>query len=200
MSFCIYVAIRPKFPLAYNFCNSVKEYNTRLSGEHYGHIQWIWKIFQYKDDEIFESCGLTAAVFLRFLVLGLKMSLIGIFNSIYLIPVNLSGCEVEEDKCHELKDDVEHIGLGYVSQGSSKLLATVVATYVLFLSVMYLIYKEFEWFTGARHRFLSMPRVDNYSIYVKHIPMEYRGGKISQSLSIIIYLADDLQSHFLLPT
>ena len=182
-SFGIYVLVRPWFPLAFNFCNSTREYNTKLAREHYGHIAWVWKIFQYSDEEIFENCGLTAAVFLRFLALGLKVAGIGIFNSIYLMPINLSGCNVENDECHKINDDIEHFGLGNVSQGNSKIIATTVSAYVIFLSTLYLLHKEFEWFTTARHKFLSMPRVDNYSVYVAHIPMEYRGGNNSVFIS-----------------
>eukprot|EP00551_Chaetoceros_affinis_P015053 CAMPEP_0203709506 /NCGR_PEP_ID=MMETSP0091-20130426/62140_1 /ASSEMBLY_ACC=CAM_ASM_001089 /TAXON_ID=426623 /ORGANISM="Chaetoceros affinis, Strain CCMP159" /LENGTH=650 /DNA_ID=CAMNT_0050586571 /DNA_START=87 /DNA_END=2039 /DNA_ORIENTATION=+ len=40
---------------------------------------------------------------------------------------------------------------------------------------MYFIYGEFKWFTAARHKFLTLPRVDNYSVYIGHIPEKYRG-------------------------
>ncbi len=186
----IYVVVRPLFPLCYNFCNSVKEYNTRLSRENFGRVEWIWKILRYSDDEIAQCCGLTAAVFLRFLRLGIKISIVGIFNSIYLIPVNLYGCEdddvsqfeslssysdQQQQQCSSIVDGVERIGLGHLSQGSKSLLATTISAYVIFGAAMYFIYQEFSWFTAARHTFLTLPRVDNYSVYVKHIPKEFRG-------------------------
>ena len=172
--FVIYVVVRPLFPLCYNFCNSVKEYNTKLSCDHFGHVQWIWRIFRYSDNEIAQSCGLTSVVFLRFLRLGVKLSLVGIFNSVYLIPVNLYGCLDKNDQCSSLKDGVERIGLGHLSQGSLGLLATTFSAYIIFGSAIYFIYKEFTWFTTARHKFLTLPRVDNYSVYIGQIPKEYR--------------------------
>ena len=173
--FCLYVIVRPRFPLAYNFCNSVKEYNTKLSESHFGHVEWIWKNFQHSDDEIFDNCGLTALVLLRFLRLGLKVAAVGIFNSFYLIPVNLYGCDSLIDECSSIVDGIERIGLGNLSLNSYSLLATTVAAYVMFGSTMYFIYNEFEWFTSARHKFLIIPRPDNYSVYVAHIPKRYRG-------------------------
>ena len=124
----LFVIVRPIFPLCYNFCNSVKAYNTKLAREHYGHIEWIWKIFQYTDDEIADNCGLTAIIFLRFLRMGIKISMVGILNSTYLIPINIYGCTGgENEHCHHLEDGVERIGLGHLSQGSKGLLATTFA-------------------------------------------------------------------------
>jgi hypothetical protein len=175
VAFGLYTIVRPRFPLAYNFCNSVKEYNTTLARNNFGHIAWIWKNFKYSDDELVENCGLTATVFIRFLRMGIKIAAIGIFNSIYLIPVNLYGCNVEGDECKSITDNIERIGLGNLSQGNLSLLATTFAAYVIFGSTLYFIYNEFEWFTEARHKFLTVPRPDNYSIYVAHIPKEFRG-------------------------
>ncbi len=171
----LYIVLRPRFPLVFNYNNSVKEHNTKLSRIHFGHITWIWKVFQYNDDEIFESCGLTAVSFLRFLRLGIKVCGVGVLNSLYLIPVNLHGCGSEADECNFISDRVERIGLGHLSQNSLSLLATCFAAYTIFGSTMYFIYNEFEWFTTARHKFLSLPRPDNYSVYVSHIPKRYRG-------------------------
>lgn len=155
-----------------------REYNTALSAKnHFGHIKWIWKNFQHSDDEIYENCGLTALVMLRFLRIGVKVSLVGVFNSIYLIPVNLYGCDDQDVVCNQVVDSIDRIGMGHVSQGSLKLLATTVAAYLLFGSALYLIYNEFTWFTSTRHKFLAVPRPDNFSVYVAHIPQEYRGGK-----------------------
>jgi hypothetical protein len=170
-----YMVVRPMFPLAYNYCNSVKEHNTKLALEHYGHFKWIWKNFRHSDDDILENCGLTALVLLRFLRMGMKLAAVGMFNSLYLIPVNLYGCDIETDECNSIRDRVELIGLGNLSQGSWSLLATTCAAYVMSLSTMYFIYNEFKWFTAARHKFLTMPRPDNYSVYVAHIPQKYRG-------------------------
>jgi len=171
--FTAYVVVRPWYPLVYNFTNSIREYNTKISVDHYGHIKWIWKIFRHSDDELFECCGLTAAIYIRFLRMGVKIAAVGIFNSLYLIPVNLTGC-TEGDDCQFVTDRIAKIGLGNVSQGSYSLLASTVAAYVIFGSTIYFIYQEFEWFTTARHKFLCKPRPDNYTVFVAHIPKKYQ--------------------------
>ena len=175
VALCTYMVVRPLYPLAYNFLNSVEKYKTELASRHHGHVKWIWKNFEHTDDEIFANSGLTALVLIRFLRMGMKIAWVGIFNSIYLIPVNMFGCENETDECQKIVDRVERIGLGNLSQANLSLLATTVAAYIIFGSTMYFIYKEFVWFTAARHKFLGQPRPDNYSVYVAHIPKSYRG-------------------------
>lgn len=170
-----YIIVRPRYPLIYNFCNSVKKYQNKLAENHFGHFKWIYKNFQHSDDDMLENCGLTAVVLLRFLRMGMKIAAVGIFNSIYLIPVNVYGCEDENDECSKILDAIEKIGLGNLSSGSLSLIATTVAAYIMFCSTMYFIYHEFQWFTTARHSFLSKPRPDNYSVYVAHIPKKFRG-------------------------
>ena len=175
-----------------------REFNTKLAQNHYGHIQWMWKIFSHTDDELYENCGLTAITFLRFLRLGLKISLIGIFNSIFLIPVNYYGCNEDEDflsinpnasvVCSNITDSVEMIGFGHVSEASKYSIAPVMAAYVMVVSTLCLIYKEFVWFTATRHKFLAMARPDNYSVYVAHIPEKYRGGKLHNNIIVTAHV------------
>ena len=154
-----------------------REYNTELSRDHYGHFRWIWKIFQNSDDVLCENCGLTAVIVVRFLRMGIKIAGVGIFNSIYLIPVNYYGCDIETDVCNIVSDGIERFGIGHLSQGSSSVLATTVAAYVIFGSTMYFIHQEFKWYTTVKHKCLAKARPDNYTVYVAHIPEEYRGGK-----------------------
>ncbi len=177
ISFSIYALVRPWFPLVYNFCDSVREYNTKLARNHFGHLKWMYKNFQHSDEELYENCGLSALVMLRFLRIGLKLSLVAVFNSFYLIPVNWYGCDNETDVCNLVLDGLEKIGMAHVRQGSSSLVAVTVAAYVMFGSALWLIYNEFKWFTSTRHKFLAKSRPDNYTVYVAHIPQRYKGGE-----------------------
>lgn len=42
--------------------------------------------------------------------------------------------------------------------------ASVVCTYIFFLSIIFLIYKEFSWFLSKRHEYLSRISPDNYTV------------------------------------
>lgn len=193
--FAVFLVLRVKFPLVYTYNSRVLNHITPLSKHRYGSLEWIPRVFTYTDDEIFQHCGMAAIVYLRFLRLGFKLSLVGIFNSFFLIPSNLYGCNpssssvpdnvdnstttTTKDICNSLSDGVEKIALGHVSPGEANIWATTVAAYIIFGSAMYFIFQEFEWFTEYRHKFCTQPRPDNYSVYVAHIPEEYRSdGKL----------------------
>ena len=88
----------------------------------------------------------------------------GIANSIYLFPVYVTA-----GGGHSA---LKAATLDNIPPGMPALLAATCATYVLFGSAMFLLYKEFEWFTEYRHKFLARPRPDNYTVFVKNIPTE----------------------------
>mmetsp|Transcript_1346 Transcript_1346/g.2434 ORF Transcript_1346/g.2434 Transcript_1346/m.2434 type:complete len:887 (+) Transcript_1346:264-2924(+) len=198
--FAMFLVLRAKFPLVYTYNSRVLKHITPLSRNRHGSLQWIPRVFTYTDDEIFQHCGMAAIVYLRFLRLGFKLSLVGIFNSFFLIPSNLYGCNpatpvvvtddattniintnttTTKDICASLTDRVEKIALSHVSPGEENIWATTVAAYIIFGSAMYFIFQEFEWFTEYRHKFCTQPRPDNYTVYVSHIPEEYRSdGKL----------------------
>jgi hypothetical protein len=183
--FAAFLLLRAKFPLTYTFNSRVLKHITPLSKHRYGSFQWISKVFAFTDEEMFEHCGMSAIVYLRFLRLGIKLSCVGIFNSFFLIPANLHGCNIDppalvnddegrQPTCLDLSDRVEQISLSHVSPGSPNVWATVVAAYIIFGSAIYFIFKEFEWFTEHRHKFCTQHRPDNYTVYVAQIPLEYR--------------------------
>lgn len=172
--FLLFLILRARFPSVYTF-NSVRNgSNNQLALERHGHVEWIWKIFKYTDDEIFQNCGMSAMIYLRFLRLGFKLAAWGVFNSIYLIPINVYGCQDKTDECKTLVDGVNRASLGNISAKNPSLLATTLAAYILFGKAMWYIFREFRWFTKYRHKFLTRPRPDNYTVYVAHIPKMYR--------------------------
>ena len=220
--FVLFLFLRTKFPLVYTYNTVMSEKRTRLSENTHGWFNWIYKIFQHSDEEIFEQCGMTAIIYLRFLRIGLKvclifdlcsfsmphgclypffsinniffsdgqLALVGIFNSFFLFPVNMYGCadlgvvnqtwtdeqKIAEglDACTTLVDKINKISLGNVSASNHRLVATTLAAYFMFGTAINLIFKEFKWYTEMRHKFLVKRRPDNYTVYVSHIPKEYR--------------------------
>lgn len=192
LCFTVFLFLRAKFPSVYAF-NSVQQGQvTEISKDRHGYITWIWKIFEYTDESIFECCGLSAVVYLRFLRLGLKLSAWGIFNSIFLIPVNVYGCRDETDACTGLVDGVNRASLGNVSSQNPSLIATTVAAYIIFGKAMQYIFREFRWFTIYRHKFCVKPRPDNYTVYVGHIPKIYRSDVALLEYFRSIFSHDDV--------
>ena len=182
--FTAYAFLRKRFPLAYNVrgnagpyspdetiaCSVASTYFDRFTS-----VSWTYAIFGLTHEEIFDSSGLDAVAVVRILELGLKLSLVGMLQSVYLFPVYYwIGEHVYHPATASITDPLQNISLANIPPGHHSAIATTVAAYIFFAAAMYLVLKEFEWFTTYRHRFLSKARADNYTVYVTAIPLELR--------------------------
>ena len=174
--FLLYTVLRPKFPRLYNIKRTFDKLNTPIAQESYGHFAWISKVFsQFSYDEIASQCGMDAVTTIRLLELGVKLSCVAVFNSIYLMPVyKMTGVLREEEN---VSDPVLEVSLSNLPQGSSSIYATTVSAYIFFGSAMYFIAQDFDWFTTLRHKFLSQRRVQNYTIYLSGLPKEMQSNQ-----------------------
>jgi len=173
--FCIYCFVRRRYPGAYNVRNTYEHLKCDLAANSYGVLSWIWGIFFISDLDLFEQCGLDAIALIRILQFGMKLSIVGIFNSIFLIPSY--GTAKYSEETADVNDTVQQLSLSHVPPGSPVMIATVVAAYILFGAAMYLILQEFKWYTVHRHVLLSKPQPNNYTICVSGLPLEYRSNQ-----------------------
>lgn len=126
----------------------------------------MWQLNSVTDDEIMMECGMDSVCLLRLLLMGYKVCLVSVFNAIWLMPLYATAES-------NITDPVVSVTVANVPDRSPRLIGTVLAAYVLFGYVMYLIMQEFEWFIEMRHKYLKRPIVQNYSVYVRNIPPEY---------------------------
>lgn len=96
------------------------------------------------------------------------------------------------DACTTLVDRINKVSVGNVSANNHRLLATTLAAYFIFGSAIALIFKEFKWFTAMRHKVLVKRRPDNYTVYVSHIPKEYRSDVALLEYFRSIFTHDDV--------
>jgi hypothetical protein len=169
---CCY--LRRRAPRCYNVRSWIPGLGCDLAKDQFGFLSWMWKVYQISDDEILDQCGLDALCFLRVITLGFKVCCVGIFNSIYLLPLYATAEESVETA--SVVDTLEVLSLSNVPSGSKILLGTVFGVYILFGFTMYLLLGEFEWYTAARHKFLQQRTARNYGVYVSGIPEEYRSS------------------------
>lgn len=174
IAFILFCTIRKRFPRVYNVRSWVTDLHCKLCDETYGHVSWLWHLWFISDDDFRECCGMDALAFTRIMRFGLQIALIGMFNSLWLLPTYATAAESPET--YHIKDPIAILSVAHVPPGSSRLLGLVLASYITFGSVMYLLLKEFEWFTEHRHKFLSETAPRNYTLYVSHIPPEYRSS------------------------
>ena len=163
--------LRRKFPRVYSLRTWVDDLKTPLAKDQFGYITWLWKVFLVTDSEMMDECGMDALCYARVLEFGLKLSLVGILNAVWLIPVYYTAEESAETDY--ITDKVVSISTSHLPSGSPRFIATVVGAYVVFGYAMYGILKEFQWFIMFRNQFLSKKLPRNYSVYVRNIPSEY---------------------------
>ena len=168
----IFCLLRNRFPRIYNVRSWAPDIQTDLANTFFGSVSWCWRVWFVGDDDFREQCGMDALSFVRILRFGLRLSLVGAFNSIWLLPVYGTSPIVKANK--HITDPLAKLTVGYVPSGSPRFIATVLATYIHFGAMMYLLLKEFEWFTENRHKYLTALEPRNYTAYVSHIPAEYR--------------------------
>ena len=146
----------------------------RLAEDQHGCCAWLWKLFQIPDDDFVEENGLDAACLVRICAIGYRFASTGVFVAIWLLPVySTAGGTFDRPSA---EDKVEGITTGNVPDNSPQLIATIVATYVVFGHAIYVILKQMEWYTMMRHRYLMLPMVKNYAVYVRNIPKEFRSN------------------------
>ncbi|KAL7578677.1 hypothetical protein ACA910_009816 [Epithemia clementina (nom. ined.)] len=168
----VFSYLRRKFPKVYNVRNWVEHLKTYLSNDQYRFFSWLWRLYMVTDDEIMEECGMDAACFVRLIQMGYRLSMVGIFNTIWLLPLYMTAEESVETS--GITDRVVKTTIANVPSGSHRLYATVFSAYVLFGYTMYQILQEFNWYIEMRHKFLKKPLARHFAVFVRNIPSDYR--------------------------
>jgi len=166
--------LRVKYPRTYNVRSWIEDLQCSLAEKHYGYIDWAWKLWYVNEDEFRDCCGMDALSFIRIMLFGLRIAFVGMFNSLWLMPTY--GTAKYHEETADITDPIAMVSIAHVPSGSSRLLATVFGTYIVFGFIFYSIIKEFEWFTEHRHKYLMRKSPSNYTIYVSHIPPELRSS------------------------
>ena len=170
--FVIFLFVRPLFPRVYNFKKSSTKFDVPVANDSFGSISWVWKVFNITDDDMREQCGMDALAAIRVMQTGVKLSLVGVFNSIFLFPIySMFGNGSRPD------DLIYSLSLSDMGRNNSGVYATIVAAYFLFGAAMYFIVLDFKWFTAHRHAFLSKKSAQNLSVYLSGLPPEMQTNK-----------------------
>ncbi|KAF4659700.1 hypothetical protein FOL47_007476 [Perkinsus chesapeaki] len=169
----VYTVLRSRLPKLYQPRKYIAQLQCLLSSRDYPKFgQWIPGAFKITDDELFVDAGLDSVAFIRLLRMGTKVALVSCLNAIYLIPVyKYMGEETSAE------DELARWSLGHLPTGSAAMWATLIASYIIFPSTLYLIYKEFSWYLRKRHEFMSRDVVSNYAVFIRCIPEALRSNE-----------------------
>jgi hypothetical protein len=104
-----------------------------------------------------------------------SQSLVGVFNTIWLLPVYVTAEESSEPE--DITDLIVKTTIANVPSGSSRMYATIIASYFIFGYAMYAILQEFTWYIEMHHKFLRKPLARNFSVFVRNIPPAYQDNR-----------------------
>ncbi|GKY91769.1 hypothetical protein MPSEU_000148600 [Mayamaea pseudoterrestris] len=171
-AFCVLRQWRPKW---YNLRSWIDEIKTPLAENMFGYVSWIWNLLLFSENDIIENCSLDFLCLARLLRMGFRISLVAMFNAIWLMPL-YSTSPIAIDTSN-VTDPIASLTIANVPSGSYRLAGTAVASYVLFGYLMYTVYYELYWYIDRRHAFLLRPEARNYTVFIRNIPPDFRSNQ-----------------------
>jgi Late exocytosis, associated with Golgi transport/Cytosolic domain of 10TM putative phosphate transporter len=160
-------------------------------------FSWIYQVFTlYDDDQLQQHCSMDAVCFLRALRFGRVLSFMGVFNAIWLIPLYYTASDNQAPDV----DPFELITVSNLPSYSNRFIGTVLAAYITYIYAMYLIFLEYQWFTAAKHTFLSTKSPRNYAVYVSGIPRAYRSSQQLANYFSTCSVGSVLEAHIAMET
>ena len=100
----------------------------------------------------------------------------GMFNAMWLVFVYRTS--PAKDDTEDIDDPVVEISIAHIPTGCwQRFLAVVAAAYLFFGYAMFLVLREFAWYTSMRHEFLRHKLPRNYAVFIRNIPEMYRNNR-----------------------
>jgi len=144
-----------------------------------GFLRWIYEINRIEEEEVVSQCGLDAAVYLRFVRMGISaMAILTILGLVILGPAY----SWDDPRMRfQLSFDLQALTLSNVGQGELTLWLPVITMWLSSVIICYFIQKNYKEIFNLRK--LSFTRGDcaQYTILLTKIPSQYNtGSKIKQ--------------------
>lgn len=137
---------------------------------------WLKPILNLSDEETLKIVGLDGFMFLRYLKIFTKIGLgCGIFGLITLVPIYGTA------PSQEGVVGIAMYTMANITPGGGRLWASLIAYWGFTLLLLYLLYKEYEYFTQLRQNFMKEGDPDISSqqlltVVVENVPLQYRSS------------------------
>jgi hypothetical protein len=168
--------LRKRFPRFYNTRTWLPGHECDLAktNTYDKPFSWLWGVYQVSEQDIFDQCGMDILCFLRAMRFCRNLCIIGVANAIWLLPLYRTARDSPETA--DVTDTLDQFTIANLPSASKRFLATVLAAYIMAFATMYMLAKDFKWYTRWRHKFLSQRTTRNYAVYVYGIPKEFRSS------------------------
>lgn len=132
---------------------------------------WVMKAWRHTEDEILETVGLDAVVFLRIFLFCIRFfGVCTVAGICILLPVNYIRGTVDISNIGS--DALDKFSISNVSNGSGRLWVHFSILYGLSIVAYVMLYMEFQYVTKKRIAFLQSrrPQLDQLTVLVRAIP------------------------------
>ncbi|XP_052186301.1 CSC1-like protein At1g69450 isoform X6 [Diospyros lotus] len=146
---------------------------------------WVRRAWQPSEEEMLASAGLDAVVFMRIIILSLRIFCVaGIIGIFVLLPVNCTGNQLASiDFANLTSDSLDVFSISNVNNGSNKLWIHFSAVYIVTVFICCLLYYEYRYISSKRVTYFhsSKPQPHQFTILVRSIPVSV-GISVSDSV------------------
>ncbi|KNC76478.1 hypothetical protein SARC_11020, partial [Sphaeroforma arctica JP610] len=163
LAFC---CIRQKFPDIYQpRCTKQVPLQQRPQAPPKGWFRWIQTVYYITEEDIYQSAGLDAVMFLRIIWLG--MAIFGtftVYGVLVLIPMNAWGSGEGEG--------IEKLSMSNISADIDRKIVYfhALGIYLFSFCVFWYCQKTYVWYIQMRQRFLRGTQPNLYSVMVRNLP------------------------------
>lgn len=105
------------WPRAFNLRSWVPKLQCELAKEQYGFISWTWRVYGVSDEDILNQCGMDALCLCRATSYAVKLSLIGVLLSVFLLPTYKTAPDAEDTQ--DITDGVVELTIANVPNESN---------------------------------------------------------------------------------
>lgn len=135
---------------------------------------WVIPAFMANDDDVFYYAGIDALVYMRFMRLCVKISLVIMpYGIAVLLPLNYFGGE----GLHGL----DRVALSNIQHKSSKVWAHVVPAWFYTFIICYLLYEEWKMYIMYRQEYLSSGKGYQYAVLIRDLPVKFQNEQSMKS-------------------
>ncbi|GBG63700.1 hypothetical protein CBR_g39011 [Chara braunii] len=151
-------------------------------------FEWLRELFNASEDDLLDSAGLDAVVYIRFFQTGLWILLGSLVYGVLLIPVNYTDSNYEDAKPVGNKtveyNNLDKLTMGNIKNGGTRLWAHVIGVYWVSFVVYYVLAKTYREVVNLRARSQSRAgdNVNQFAIVVTDIPGNAQGSKRAQQI------------------
>ena len=112
------------------------------------------------------------------------------------------GTAPERSDTSDIDDPVVEVSIAHVPNGAwPRFVSAVVAAYIFFGAAMFLVLRDFAWYTRMRHEFLRLKLPRNYAVFIRNIPTAYRNNLALEQFMKSCFSADSvLEAHVAVTT